>query len=220
MRIADALELALLQHAQQLGLERRAHRPDLVEEERALVRLLEAALARADRAGECAAHVAEQLRLEQRFGNRAAVDRDEPVRAARAVVMDRARGELLSGAGLSGDQDRARSCRDGLEQLKQVAHHAAAADEPIDAIALLELRAQVGVLRLEPALLERGSQHVQQRVELERLRDEVGGALLDRFDRILHRAVTGDDDRDDLRVALERGVEDLAAVDARAAAGR
>ena len=46
VRVADALELALLQHAQQLRLQRRAHRPDLVEEQRALVRLLEASLPR------------------------------------------------------------------------------------------------------------------------------------------------------------------------------
>ena len=108
VRVADALELALLQHAQQLRLQRRAHRPDFVEEQRALVRLLEASLARADRAGEGAAHVAEELGLEQRLGNRAAVDRDEAVRAARAGVVDRARGELLAGAGFAGDQHRAR----------------------------------------------------------------------------------------------------------------
>ena len=56
---------------------------------------------------------------------------------------------------------------------------------------------------------------MQQLVELERLGDEVGGALLDRVDRVLHRAEAGDDDRDDVRVALERGVEHRAAVDAR-----
>ena len=56
---------------------------------------------------------------------------------------------------------------------------------------------------------------MQQRVELERLGDEVGGPLLDRVDRILHRAEAGDDDGDDVGVALDRGVEDLAAVDAR-----
>ena len=67
VRVADALELALLQHAQQLRLQRGAHRPDLVEEQRALVRLLETSLARADRAGERAAHVAEELRFEQRL---------------------------------------------------------------------------------------------------------------------------------------------------------
>ena len=53
------------------------------------------------------------------------------------------------------------------------------------------------------------------RVELERLGDEVGGPLLDRVDRVLDRAVAGDDDGDDLGVALERGFEDLTTVDTR-----
>ena len=44
VRVADALELALLQHPQQLRLERRAHRPDFVQEQRALVGLLEPSL--------------------------------------------------------------------------------------------------------------------------------------------------------------------------------
>ena len=85
----------------------RAHRPDFVEEQRAFVRLLEPALASADGAGERAAHVAEQLGLEQRLGNRAAVERDEPLRAARAVVMDGARHDFLARAGLAGHEDRA-----------------------------------------------------------------------------------------------------------------
>src|SRR5262249_26515322 len=88
--VADALELALLQHAEQLGLQRRAHRADFVEQQRALVRLLEASLAGADGARERATDVAEELRLEQRLWNRAAVDGDEPVGAPRTVVMDRA----------------------------------------------------------------------------------------------------------------------------------
>ena len=46
VRIADALELAFLEDAQKLRLERRAHRRDLVEEQRALVRLFEASLTR------------------------------------------------------------------------------------------------------------------------------------------------------------------------------
>ena len=134
-----------------------------------------------------------------------------------AAVVNRPRGELLAGAGFAGDQHRARRGRDDLEQLKQVAHHPAAADEAVDAVALFELRSQVGVLRLETALLERRVQNVQQRVELERLGDEVGRALLDGLDRILHRPEAGDDDGDDLGVARERGVEHLPAVDARQA---
>ena len=67
---ADALELAFLQDAQEFGLERPRNVADLVEEEGAPVRLLEAPLARFDRAGEGAAFVAEEFRLEQRFGGR------------------------------------------------------------------------------------------------------------------------------------------------------
>ena len=47
--IADALEHALLQHAQQLHLHRQAHVADLVEEQRAALGDLEAALAGGDR---------------------------------------------------------------------------------------------------------------------------------------------------------------------------
>ena len=67
---------------------------------------------------------------------------------------------------------------------------------------------------LQPPLFHRGVQHVEQRVELKRLGDEVGGALLDRVDGVLHRAVAGDHDGDDVGIALECGIEHLPAVDA------
>ena len=46
-RPADALELLLLEHAQQLGLEVEPHLGDFVEQQRAAVRALERALRRA-----------------------------------------------------------------------------------------------------------------------------------------------------------------------------
>jgi hypothetical protein len=61
---AERLELPLLQHPQQLGLQRRAHRRDLVEKDRAAVRQRELPALGRRRAGERAADVAEQLRLE------------------------------------------------------------------------------------------------------------------------------------------------------------
>ena len=54
-------QLALLQHPQELHLHRQRHVADLVEEERAAVRLLETPQARLLRAGERAALVAEEL---------------------------------------------------------------------------------------------------------------------------------------------------------------
>ena len=58
------------------------------------------------------------------------------------------------------------------------------------------------------------SSDVQQLVDLKRLADEVPGAALDGFDRVLHRAVAGDDDRDDVRIALDRRFDDGRTVDA------
>ena len=101
---ADALEHALLQHAQQLHLHGRAHVADLVEEQRAAFGDLEAALARRDGAGERALLVAEQLALEQVGGDRAAVDRHERALAARTEIMDGARDDFLAGAGLAEDE--------------------------------------------------------------------------------------------------------------------
>ena len=91
---------------------------------------------------------------------------------------------------------------------------AALADDPLEAIPLLELRAQVRVLRFQPPLLERGVEHVQQFVDLEGLADEVRRAALDRLDRVLHRPVAGDDDRDDVRIAPDGRFDHRGAIDA------
>ncbi len=81
---ADALDHALLQEAQQLGLQRQRHVADLVEKQRAAVGELELAGRLPHRAGEGALLVAEQLALEQRFRDGRAVDRDERLAGAAA----------------------------------------------------------------------------------------------------------------------------------------
>src|SRR5262252_10944097 len=105
MRVADALELALLQHPQQLHLKRSAHRPDLVEEESAAMRLLESALPVADGAGKRPSDMTEELGFEQRFGNGAAVQRDESLEAAGSVVVDRPRDDFLPRSRFAGDEN-------------------------------------------------------------------------------------------------------------------
>ena len=111
---------------------------------------------RFDRAGERAAHVAEQLALEQRVDDRRAVDRDERLGAARAGLMKGAGRELLAGAGLAADQHHLRVRRQPLDQAEHFLHHRAAAEhaaelelsrdlalERDDLRAPLELRADV-----------------------------------------------------------------------------
>ncbi len=98
---ADRPDLAVLQRAQQLRLHLGPHVADLVEEQGAAVGHLEQAALGADGAGERAARVAEQLGLEQRLGQRRAVDRHERRVGARRVGVDGARDQLLAGARLA-----------------------------------------------------------------------------------------------------------------------
>ncbi len=64
----DALELVLLEHPQELRLQRGRQVPDLVQEERPSRRELEPTRLLAIGARECAALVSEQLGLEERLG--------------------------------------------------------------------------------------------------------------------------------------------------------
>ena len=90
LHAADAHELALLEHAQQLDLRRRRNLADLVEEERSRIGELEASEPPLGRAGERALLVAEQLALEQRLGQRADVHGDERL-VARGAEQSRSR---------------------------------------------------------------------------------------------------------------------------------
>ena len=108
---------ALLQHAQELGLQLGLELADLVEEEGAAVGELDAAAPARGGAGEGALLVAEQLALEQRLAERRAVDRDERARRARAPVVDGARRDLLAGAALAEQQHGRVGARDLLECL-------------------------------------------------------------------------------------------------------
>ena len=94
----DPLDLALLERAQDLRLQPERHVTDLVQEQRAAVRHLEATRLSADCAGECAFLVTEQLGFEQPLGDGGTVDGDEWTIGARAERVEGARKELLARA--------------------------------------------------------------------------------------------------------------------------
>src|SRR5687767_10511268 len=127
--IADAPDLALLQHAQELRLETDRQLADLVEQERAAARLLEEPRLVGARAGERAAHVPEQLRLEERFGDRRAVDADERLAGARARAVHGARDDFLPRAALPHDQHRRVVLRDARNQREGGTHRATLGDQ-------------------------------------------------------------------------------------------
>jgi len=73
----DPVDHALLNSAQQLGLQPHVHLGNFVEQQRAAIGLLEFSDAARNRAGKRALLVAEQLGFEQRFRNCRAVDANE-----------------------------------------------------------------------------------------------------------------------------------------------
>ena len=129
--------------------------------------------------------------------------------------MDGSRDDFLARAGFAGDEDRAGRGGDRFEQLEEIPHRAAAADDAVEAEALLKLLAQPGVFDAQAALLDRALQRVPQLVELKWLGDEVRGAALDDLDRVAHGTVAGDHDADDVRVAIDGGFDHARAVEAR-----
>ena len=149
-RAADAFELPLLQRAQELGLQRQRQLPDLVEEERAAFGELHPALLQPDGAGEGALLVTEQLRLEERFGERRAVDRDERPIGAGAVAVHGTRDELFARAAFTAQQDGRVRPGHACHAVEQLAHGTA---RPHHVVLEIDLGAQLLVAVQEPRRL-------------------------------------------------------------------
>ncbi len=113
---ADTPDHAVLDHAQQLGLDRLGHLDQLVEKHGAAISGLEQPWFVADGSGKGTLHVAEHLGLEQRFGEGGAVDRHERPAGTPAVVMDELSNELLARAALAGNEDGGVGGRDLARQ--------------------------------------------------------------------------------------------------------
>src|SRR5205085_877089 len=102
---ADATDRPTLERAEELRLRVERELAELVEEDGPAVRAFEGALMRGVGAGERAALVTEELALDQRRRDRAAVDDDVRAVLARALLVHRAREHLLAGARLAFDED-------------------------------------------------------------------------------------------------------------------
>jgi hypothetical protein len=115
---ADALELAVLDDAQNFFLHSRRDRPELVEHERAAVSLLETTDVRARRARKRTRLMPEQLRLEQALRERRTIDFDERLLPTWRQIMEPRRDELLARAALADHEHglhELRRARDMLE---------------------------------------------------------------------------------------------------------
>ena len=171
---------------QQLGLQRRLHLADLVQHQRAAVRLLELADARRRGAGEGAALVAEQLALEELGRQRRAVHLHERPVAPRRALVDGARDQLLADAALAADQHGDVAVGDLLDDLRDAAHLLAVAPDRA-VLVVAELLTELAQLRDEAILLDRVLDgdvegNLAESLGIVRLDDVVGGAEADGLD--------------------------------------
>ena len=101
---ADALEAAVFERAQELRLGALRHLADLVEEDGPFGGDLEEPWFGFLRVGERALFIAEQLGLDEVFGERRAVDLHKRVVLARPLRVDGLRDEIFAGPGLPVNQ--------------------------------------------------------------------------------------------------------------------
>ena len=125
---AEPLETAIFEHAQQLGLRDERQVADFVEEQRAVVGQFQPPRFAVVRAGERALLVAEDFGLEQRVGQRGAVDRLELFAAAAAQLVNHPRDDFLARAGRPQDQDGNVGLGGGADPLEDDQHLLVAAD--------------------------------------------------------------------------------------------
>src|SRR5262245_54389263 len=102
---ADAANLPRFYCSQEFRLHILTHVPNLIEEDRASVRLLEVALLSRNRPGKRPFFIPKEFAFKEGVWNGGAVDTDERLLPSRTVRMDQLGCKLLSGPGLAGDED-------------------------------------------------------------------------------------------------------------------
>jgi hypothetical protein len=125
---SHALDLALFEHAQQLGLHGHGHVADLVEEKGAAMRLLEFSDVARGGSRERALFVAEELGFHQLGGNRGAIQGNERRIVTRTLLVQRAGDQLLARAGFAANAHARLACGHLLDLRHHLAHHRAGPD--------------------------------------------------------------------------------------------
>ena len=199
----QALELVLLHHAQDLGLGRRAHVPDLVEEDRPLVGLLELPDPQPVRSRERSPLVPEQLALQQVLVQGGAIDLHQRLLPPRALEVDQAGEDLFPRPGLPGDQHgrmRGRHLPYGREDLL---HRRVLRDDP-DVVHRHPVLGPLEELQFPAHLPQAGGgiHAVLQVFQVERFLDVIEGAKAQRLDGGIQRGVRRHQDHFRLGVDL------------------
>ena len=173
----DPLDGLLLQCPKELRLHPGRHVPDLVQEERPPLRLLEPPLVRPDGPRERAPLVPEQLGLQQRLGNSRAVDGHERAAVPRGDLVDLPRDQLLARPRLALDKDGNIVHSHQPDQGGCLEHPRAPADHPRD-LRGRGLFSEIPDLPRQAGALDRTPDDDAKIGQIDRLLEVVVGALL------------------------------------------
>jgi hypothetical protein len=127
--------------------------------------------------------------------------------------VDGTRNQLLAGTRLAKHQDVGLGARGLLQQLENLRHCRAVADDVLQREGRLQLLAQVAILERQPSLAECPLHHDRQLVDREILRQIVERAVLDRCHRRLDGREGGDDDNRQRGIQLLGPAQESQAVD-------
>ena len=181
-------------------MRRQGHVADLVEKNGALVALLEFADPPVSRAGERALFVAEQFALQKILGNRGAVDRQERLVGAAAVMVNGPRHQLLARPAFARNQHGRLRLGYLADKLEDLLHRLALADDALGMIFTVQQRLIADHLAHVARGLESGLDQQFELGHFERLEHVVVRARLHRLDGCRGRAVGGHHNDQQLRV--------------------
>src|SRR5262249_47052870 len=182
----DALDLLVLQYAQQFGLGIERHVADFVQKQRASVGMLEQTGLVTIRAGKGATNVAEQFALKKRLYHGRAIQHHEFALRWTQFVQG-LRHQVLAGAGLSGNQDAAEVWGNTANAGKHLPHLRAAADQPLKLPGFHQVMIHLQDLLALHRRFNQPADAVAQDGERNGLVEIVGGTLADG----LHRGLGG-----------------------------
>jgi hypothetical protein len=138
--------------------------------------------------------VPEEFALEERFGNRGAIRRNEAPIFTAAEPVQRTRYQFLARPGFAGDQRRAHVWRQPADRVEQLLHDRASPDHAVE----LELAGELAVGHQQPLpagkAVAHGVEQPLQAIPIERLTEVIQRAKLDGFDRRVHRRMGGHQD--------------------------
>ena len=212
MDSAQVHKFPVLKHAQDLRLRFQAHGADFVQEDCASVGNFKQAFFGRDGAGECTFHMAKERGFEQVSRHGAGIHRNKRAVLARRIGMDGLGDQLFAGAALALNQNRRAAGRNLRDQVENLQHGLALADNILEVIALLQGALKLLVFFFSAAAAHRGPHVRQQLLIVPGLLDEVSGAILHGADSVIHGAVSGNHDHRQLWITVANIAKNLQSV--------